>query len=378
MKRNLLVAISILLTTWSLHSQNISTPPNGDNQHCIVTQYMGSLVHVTVDYHSPDVTAPSGEDRTGKIWGQLVPYGLTDLGFGLRNPSPWRAGANENTTIMFSHDVEVEGHKIAAGKYGLHLIVRETGPWTWIFSSNSTAWGSFFYDESDDVLRVDVQPSESNYHEWLTYAFTDRQPASCQLALLWENKMVPMNISVPEMNDLYIKTWKDELTGNAGFYYQNWVAASAALTATHENLDQALEWADAAITQPFVGVTNWNTLQNKAAVLTAQGKDDEAMSVMDEALKLPETTAFQIHQYGRQLVAQGKTESALKVFEYNYSRYEGAWPTAVGMARGLSAMGRYEEAIPYAETAVEQSPDDLNKVSMQQAVEKLKAKKDIN
>jgi hypothetical protein len=39
---------------------------------------------------------------------QLVPYGLTDLGFGSRKPSPWRAGANENTVFSVSHDVPIK------------------------------------------------------------------------------------------------------------------------------------------------------------------------------------------------------------------------------------------------------------------------------
>ena len=121
----------------------ISTPPGGQNNKSIVTQYIGSIAHVTVTYNSPDVTGPNGQSREGKIWGQLVPYGFTDLGFGLRNPSPWRAGANENTVIEFSHDMMVQGQPIKAGKYGLHVSVEETGPWTIIFSNNSTAWKLF-------------------------------------------------------------------------------------------------------------------------------------------------------------------------------------------------------------------------------------------
>ncbi|MEP6646656.1 MAG: DUF2911 domain-containing protein, partial [Saprospiraceae bacterium] len=159
MRKQLLAALITLLTLGSIIGQEISIPPSGDNQKCSVTQHIG-LVTVTVDYSSPNVTGPTGTDRNGKIWGQLVPYGLTDLGFGLRNPSPWRAGANENTTIAFSHDVMIEGKPLKAGKYGLFLIVQEDGPWTWIFSNNSTAWGSFFYKEKDDALRVDVQPME--------------------------------------------------------------------------------------------------------------------------------------------------------------------------------------------------------------------------
>ena len=119
--KNVLFVIITLGMLGSATAQTLSLPPSGDNQKSIVKQYIGSIVHVGVTYNSPDVTAPNGDDRTGKIWGQLVPYGLTDLGFGPGTPAPWRAGANENTVIHFSHDVLVEGQPISAGKYGFAL-----------------------------------------------------------------------------------------------------------------------------------------------------------------------------------------------------------------------------------------------------------------
>src|SRR5690606_9473877 len=116
-------------------AQILPLPPSGDNQQCIVTQYIGSIVHVTVTYRSPDVTGPDGRDRTGQIWGTPVAhYGLVDQGYGLGQPAPWRAGANECTTIEFSHLVQVEGHPIPAGKYALFLELAESGPWTWVFA----------------------------------------------------------------------------------------------------------------------------------------------------------------------------------------------------------------------------------------------------
>jgi hypothetical protein len=48
-----------------------------------------------------------------------VPYGFVDYHYGTSKAAPWRAGANENTTIEFSTDVLVEGRPLAAGKYGL-------------------------------------------------------------------------------------------------------------------------------------------------------------------------------------------------------------------------------------------------------------------
>ena len=149
-------------------AQPVSVPRQGDNQKASVTQHVG-LVSITVDYSSPDIHAPDGSDRRGKIWGGLVPYGWHSEGFGTCDPKcPWRGGADENTVVTLTHDVLVEGQPLAAGAYGLHFVPGES-EWLVIFSKNSTAWGSFFYDEAEDALRVTVRPEKAPYREWLTY-----------------------------------------------------------------------------------------------------------------------------------------------------------------------------------------------------------------
>ena len=135
--------VILLLCSVSVWSQTLSTPPSGGNQKSKVTQYIGP-VEVTIAYSSPDVHGPNGEDRTGKIWGEVVHYGFIDQGFGPSKAAPWRAGANENTTITVSHDVKIEGKDLKAGTYGLFLAVTKEGPYTWIFSKNSSSWGSYF------------------------------------------------------------------------------------------------------------------------------------------------------------------------------------------------------------------------------------------
>ncbi len=377
MIKHLLTACLALFTLTTVFSQEITIPPSGDNQLCSVTQHIG-LVTVTVDYSSPNVTGPSGADRNGKIWGQLVPYGLTDLGFGLRNPSPWRAGANQNTTIKFSHDVMVEGKPLKAGKYGLFLIVSEKGPWTWIFSSNSTAWGSFFYNDKDDVLRVDVQPMEHAHTEWLSYNFTDRDKTAATLELQWEQKSVPMHITVPNLNDLYITQIDKELQNYAGFSASNYDLAANYLLKENYNLDKALAWATKAADDPFNGQKNFNTLTTKANVLLKMGKKDEAMAAFDSAMKLSDAAPGQVHQLGRTLLMQGEKDMAMKIFKTNFDNNKGAWPTNVGMMRGLSAMGKYDEALTYAQAALAQAPDDVNKKSLAAMIEKLKSKQDVN
>ena len=105
------------------HAQTVTTP-RAASPAAEVSQTIG-LTKITVNYSRPSVTSARGVDRTGKIWGQLVPFGMTDPGFGNGKPNPWRAGANENTVITLSDDVKIEGKDLKAGAYGLHIEVKE-------------------------------------------------------------------------------------------------------------------------------------------------------------------------------------------------------------------------------------------------------------
>lgn len=359
-------------------TQSLTTPPSGGNQKSVTTQYMGALAHVTITYNSPDVTGPNGEDRRGQIWGKLVPYGLTDLGFGPRRPAPWRAGANENTTFHFSHDVLIEGKPLPAGTYGFHLIVAENGPWTAIFSKNAGAWGSYFYDPAEDALRVDITPRQGPFTEWLTYSFTDREPESCTVVLRWEEKELPLHVAVQNMPELYYAQMRTELQNAAGFNPQNWVAAATYLVQHNIHLEEALAWTDYAISGPFIGVENFGTLSAKANVLNKMGRTREASELMDQAIAHPNVTPMEVHLYGRQLIAQGDKEKAMKVFQQNYERFDGAWPTNFGLARGYAAMGDYQEALKYARLAEAQAPDQPNKDNLAQIIQRLEKNEPIN
>src|SRR5690349_25160958 len=105
--RLLILATVLALGASVLRAQELSElslPPNGMNQKAEVSQWIG-LVKVTIGYHSPNVHGPGDRDRTGHIWGELIKYGMFDDGFGPSKAAPWGAGANETTTISFSHDV---------------------------------------------------------------------------------------------------------------------------------------------------------------------------------------------------------------------------------------------------------------------------------
>src|SRR5947209_4168309 len=126
---------SFIILHFCTYSQiTLTTLPSGGNKKAVVGEQIG-LTQVTIHYDRPGV-----KGREGKIWGQLIPVGFTNLGFGSAKESPWRAGSNENTTIEFSNDVIVEGKPLKAGKYGF-FIAYDPQEATIIFSNNSSSWG---------------------------------------------------------------------------------------------------------------------------------------------------------------------------------------------------------------------------------------------
>lgn len=366
--RRSLLALAMLVLAPSAHAA-ITQPPSGDNQKSTVIQHVG-LVTVRVDYSSPDVHGPNGEDRTGKIWGELVPYGMHDLGYNNCKECPWRAGANENTVVTVSHDVKVEGKDLPAGAYGLHMIAGKD-EWTVIFSRNSSAWGSFFYDPKDDQLRVTVKPRATEYHEWLTYEFTERKPETTTLALRWEKLEVPIVISVPNATELYLAQMRRDLDGEDAFSWVNWDAAAQFALARNTNLAEAETWAKRSIEDPFGGNANLTTLGTLAQVQLANGKTADAQKTLDRILALPADNPVTMHQFARRLQMQGKNAEAMKVFQANAKKFPGRWPTDLGLARGANGTGDTKAALAHAKKALTQAPDEPNRKNVEAFIRQL-------
>jgi len=381
-KAAILFCLTLCLAGLNARAQElseISTPPDGDNEKAEVSQWIGP-VRVSITYHSPRVHF-KGAERTGHIWGELVQYGFFDDGFGPSKAMPWRAGANENTTITFSHDVKVEGKDLKAGTYALFLDVEKDKPWNWVFSNNSTGWGSYQYDPKNDALRVAATSKDAPFTEFLTYGFDDRLPNSAVAFLQWENKRVPFKIDVPNVNDIYVAKIRNDLQGWPGFNYANWQNAAQFCADNKINLEEALVWADKAINVPFRGAAlgreEFGTLQTKAAVLTAMGRDADAAATMDKAMRIPGTPPVPIHRYAMSLLRNGKKEKAMEVFEFNFKQHpDEKFYTYVGLARGYTAMGDKEKAIKNWEIALQNVPESqkANLPVYEKALKDLKGK----
>ncbi|MEJ0057643.1 MAG: DUF2911 domain-containing protein [Bacteroidota bacterium] len=189
----------------------------------------------------------------------------------------------------FSNDVKIEGKDLKAGTYGLFLGYAKDGPSTWIFSNNSTSWGSYFYNESEDALRVNTTPQDGAYTEYLTFGFDERKPNSAIAFVQWENKKVPFKIEVPNVNDIYVTQMRNSLRSSTGFDTRNFSTAAQFCAQNKINLEEALVWANNGADPAMGGVADFNSLSTKANVLKALNREAEASTIMDQAIKVPNT-----------------------------------------------------------------------------------------
>jgi tetratricopeptide (TPR) repeat protein len=365
--RIFVVAVATLLTLHS--SAQLTTTPSGGNKKAFVGERIG-LTDVTVRYDRPAV-----KGREGKIWGQLVPVGFTNLGFGNAKASPWRAGANENTTISFSNDVRVEGNDLPAGTYGF-FIAYNPDESTLIFSKNSTSWGSYYYNEAEDVLRIKVKPVKTDLStEWLKYEFTSQTDSSATIQLVWEKLKIPFTIQTDVVNN-QLASFRKELRTDKGFNWLSWNQAAQWCAQHNVNLEQALQWADTATSMTFGGSTQFYPYATKAQILTLLGREDEAASLMINAIQYG--SVQDIHYYARQLLTAKKNKQAFDFFKLNYERHPKQFTTYVGLSRGYSAIGDFKTALKYAQQALPLAPDEMNRKSIETAISKLKEGKDMN
>ena len=346
----------------------LTAAPPGGNRKASVSEQIG-IVKISITYNRPGV-----KGREGKIYNTPVAhYGFVDLGHGTSHAAPWRAGANENTAITFSLPVKIEGHDLPAGSYGFFIALGEQES-TLIFSKIFDSWGSFYYDSTQDALRVNVKnvPLEKSV-EWLKYEFIDQTENSATIAMSWEKRMIPFKVEA-DVHGLQIAAFEEDFRTTR--YYYDYIQAAQYCIQNNVALDKALEWMDRAIYFRVMGEKNFRTLSTKAAVLMKMNRQEEAKKVMEEALPLGNVT--DVHYYGRTLVNMKKADEAFKVFKMNYDKHPNEFTTNVGMGRGYSAIGDYKKALTYMRAALPQAPDDGNKNSVAGMISKLEAKQDVN
>jgi len=110
----------------------------------------------------------------------------------------------------------------------------------------------------------------------------------------------------------------------------------------------------------------------------ANGRAEEAAKTQEKAFKDPSATPLDIHQVGRALLAEGKKQEALKIFQINAQRFPDKWPVHVGLMRGYAAVGDNKRAVDEGRLALKQAPDEANRKNIESMVKKLEEGKNVN
>lgn len=324
------IQLVLLVLIASVTNAQPITTPRTPSPAATVSQRIG-ISDVTVNYSRPSV-------RGRQVWGNLVPYGWNVQGFGLQNSAPWRAGANENTTITFSHDVKVQGQDVPAGTYGLFFVINEDNTGEVILSTDTQSWGSFFYIPANDQLKADIKLRDIPHVETLQFDFINLTKYSGELVLNWEKKQFPVKIEF-DVDGIVMANATEELKGVTGFTPQGFTSAATYAFQNSVNLDQGLVWIDRAIAQN----PNFTNARIKAGILTQMGKAEDAQKILDGALVTANEP--QLNAYGYQLLGQQKYEEAIKIFKMNTDQNPQSANAWDSLGEGYALAGKKKEAI---------------------------------
>jgi hypothetical protein len=178
--RTPILVVSLLLSASPAFAQRDEIIPLDrvvKSQRGTVSQLIADT-EVTITYGRPVA-------RGRTLLGALVPYGRI-----------WHPGADQATALAVTRDVEVNGHRLPAGKYSLWTIPGERS-WTFIFSRNADVFHTAYPGQANDALRLDVTPETGAHMESLTYYFPSVDGKASTLRLHWGTVVVPLAITVP-------------------------------------------------------------------------------------------------------------------------------------------------------------------------------------
>lgn len=228
MKKQLLTTAMIAVAVavgWQPAKAQVKLPPASSSQ--TVTQGLG-ISTVTLTYSRPNMNGR-------EIFGGLVPY-----------DEVWRTGANSLPLLTFDGTVMIAGTPVEAGTYGL-LTIPGKDKWTVIFSKNTEQWGAYSYNQEEDLFRFDVKPEGlSEPVETFTISFSDVQPQSAQLDIIWEQSKISFDLVVDQ--DAEIMASIDEaMKGDKKPYFQ----AAQYYYKNDKDIQKALEWVNEADKSPI-------------------------------------------------------------------------------------------------------------------------------
>jgi hypothetical protein len=194
------------------------------------------------------------------------------------NGHVWRAGANEATKITISDDVLINGQKLAAGAYSIHILPGKD-EFTIAFNKTADQWGSFRYDAKQDALRVKAKPAWlKDSQEQLSYDIPAMTANSAQVILRWEKMALPFTIEVANQDSLVRSKIDAAVAASPNDPQVPLAVASAYLN--DDKMEEAMAWVEKSIKIK----ETFANLRLKANLLLNSGKKQEALAVAEQAI----------------------------------------------------------------------------------------------
>ena len=168
--------LALLLLPITLAAQEIK--PRVSPLAFATARYKDAYLKIT--YSQPD-------KNNKEVFGSAVPYGEV-----------WKTGDHEATEITVTRDVVLNGIILKAGTYSIFTIPnKET--WTIIINSDLGLWGSYNYNQKNDLFRFDVpvQSTDGTIYERFTIE-ADQRNDKAQISLLWDKTKVSFPVQFNE------------------------------------------------------------------------------------------------------------------------------------------------------------------------------------
>lgn len=176
--RSFLYTLFIFASTALVGQQPIDTTKGSIPK---MTEFKQEKAIFRVFYYAPSV-------RGRVIYGGLVPFDAV-----------WVAGAHRATAFEFNVPVTIGGKDIKPGKYAFFTIPGKE-EWTIIINKKWDQHLADDYNESDDLVRLKVKPSEGLLRERLDYRLEKVSDTELNFVFRWEKMKIsfPVKITSPK------------------------------------------------------------------------------------------------------------------------------------------------------------------------------------
>lgn len=220
--KNTILAFCAFLIAFSINAQLEVPQPSPASK---LDQKVG-MTDITVEYSRPSL-------KGRKIFGSLEPYGKV-----------WRTGANANTKVSFSTDIEFGGSTVKAGTYALFVIPNPKS-WDVMLYSDTNNWGApANWDDSKVVAKTTADVIDIPWNvETFTIDINNITNDGATIDLIWDKTYVAVPFSVPTDKIVSAAISRTMNGPSADDYY----SAAVYKLAAKKDLKQSMEWIDKAV-----------------------------------------------------------------------------------------------------------------------------------